>query len=78
MGAVIGAALLLFPAKLVVRMTDRHSARVAEIEAGAPEAYFEELRELKAYPPPKKPMTLRVLGGVLLVVSAGLIVINLS
>lgn len=57
-------------------MADRNSARIAEIEAGAPEAYFEDLRELRAYPPSKRPLTLRVFGAGLLAISAGLIALD--
>lgn len=76
-GAVIGTALLLCPAKLNNRMNDRHPQRIAEIEAGAPEAYFEELRELRAYPHPSSPTIVRVLGAGLLALSLALLAFRL-
>ncbi len=76
-GAVIGAALLLYPTKVGRQMTDRHSQRIAEIEAGAPEAYFEALRELKAYPPISEPAALRILGAGLLTLSLALLAYQL-
>ena len=37
---------------MLVRESRRNwEARLRELDAGAPEAYFEERRELKAYPP---------------------------
>ncbi len=72
-GAVVGAALLLYPSKLGRQMINRRSQRIAEIEAGAPEAYFEELRELKAYPPVSGTAALRLLGAGLVTVSLGLL-----
>ena len=56
-------------------MWENHSERIAELEAGAPEASFEELRELKAYPPPSNPRTLRIIGGAMFMLGAGLIAI---
>jgi hypothetical protein len=76
-GAVVGAALLLYPSKLGRQMTDRHAQRIAEIEAGAPEAHFEELRELKAYPPISGPAALRGLGAGLLTLSLALLAYQL-
>ena len=41
-------------------------SRLDELEKGAPEAYFEERRQLEAYPPPKHATTtkVRVLSGI--------------
>jgi hypothetical protein len=72
-GAVVGAALLLYPSNVGRHMTDRHSQRIAEIDAGAPEAHFEELGELKAYPPVSGPAALRGVGAGLLILSLALL-----
>jgi hypothetical protein len=73
---VLGGALFLFPRAFESRAARNHSGRIAELEAGAPEAHFEELRELKAYPPPAKPTTLRLLGAVVFLISAGVIIVS--
>ena len=62
--AIAGVALLLYPQwvrNLTQAANQRHAARIAELEAGAPEVYFEELRDLKVYPP-TRPRTWRLIG----------------
>lgn len=59
-GLLIGAGLAvlstaipaIFRPDLMVRESARHhKRRLRELQDGAPEAYFEERRELEAYPP---------------------------
>ncbi len=51
--AVLGTAIpAIFRPDLMVRESARHhKRRLRELQDGAPEAYFEERRELEAYPP---------------------------
>ena len=51
--AVLGTAIpAIFRPGLMVRESARHhKRRLRELQDGAPEAYFEERRELEAYPP---------------------------
>ena len=51
--AVLGTAIpSIFRPDLMVHESARHhKRRLRELQDGAPEAYFEERRELEAYPP---------------------------
>lgn len=60
-----GAALLWFPSHFRRDAQGRHAARLAELDAGAEECFFEERRSLKAYRPAKKNRTWQLLGAVL-------------
>ena len=60
-----GAALMWFPRKHRRDAERRHAARLAELNAGAEERFFEERRSLEAYRPAKADMTWK-LGGALL------------
>lgn len=59
---VLGAILLWFPRRIRREVQDRHAARLAQLEAGAEEAYFEERRELEAYKPFRKDRSWQLLG----------------
>lgn len=48
----VTASISIFRPQSLVRSSRRNwVARLRELDAGAPEAYFEERRELEAYPP---------------------------
>lgn len=48
----VSSLVAIFRPELLVRESRRNwEARLRELEAGEPEAYFEERRELEAYPP---------------------------
>ena len=57
-------AAIFRPEALVKESRGNRDARLCELDAGAPENYFEERRELEAYPPRFNPShrTLRLLG----------------
>lgn len=79
--AAVGLLLLLFGPWFAAHRRRRHEARVARRLARGEDAYFEELRELQAYPPPKTlpPTPAQYLIGVLLIVLGGaLIAANLN
>jgi hypothetical protein len=61
-----GLVAIIRPQSLVRDSRRNWQARLRELDAGAPEAYFEERRELEAYPPrfDLSHRTLRLLGGV--------------
>lgn len=65
-----GAALLWFPRRFRRLAQRRHAARLAELEAGGKETYFEERRELQAYPPGRKDFTWQLLGAVFVILGA--------
>ncbi|MFY7744766.1 MAG: hypothetical protein ACOVQY_05045 [Erythrobacter sp.] len=67
--AASGLVAIIRPASLVRESRRNWEARLRELDAGAPEAFFEERRELEAYPPrfDPGPTALRWLGGVGLV-----------
>ena len=46
----VGLPRVVAPRRSLVLSQQDRSKRIAEIEAGAPEHYFEEYRALKAYP----------------------------
>ena len=48
---VSSLAAIVRPDMLVRESRRNWEARLRELDAGAPEAYFEERRELEAYPP---------------------------
>lgn len=49
--SVSGMAAIIRPQSLVRDSRRNWEARLRELNAGAPEKYFEERRELEAYPP---------------------------
>ncbi len=60
----VGLVALFRADWLVARRHAKHAARLAEINAGAPEQLFEERRELLAYPPPRRARLVRLFGAV--------------
>ncbi len=72
---VLTASLLaLFGKRRLPYLSHKYWAeRVAAIEAGAPERYFEEYRALKAYPP--KPSNRRIRIGLWVNVGLGMLII---
>lgn len=62
---IAGAALLWFPRQHRHDAELRHAARLAELNAGADERYFEERRSLEAYRPAKRDLTWQLLGALL-------------
>ena len=66
---------------ILVRESRRNwEARLRELDAGAPEAYFEERRELEAYPPrfDVSHATLRRFGMVGLLLGIAVLVVRLT
>ncbi len=69
--AVIGGiALALMPRLFRARARARYEQRLAARLARGTDAYFEELRSLRAYPPPARALIWRGLGGVLIALGA--------
>ena len=72
-GIALGLVLLFGASPLRRKLELERSARLAELEAGAGEAFFEEKSELEAYPP-LAVTAFRLLGGALVLLSlAGLL-----
>jgi hypothetical protein len=61
-----GAALAVLPGRYRRKSQRIHADRLAELDAGADESFFEERRSLEAYPPMRHDRTWRLLGAVLL------------
>ena len=61
----LGLAMLARGDLFARRAARRHDERLAELEAGGQERFFEERRSLEAYPPFAKSRTWRMLGGLL-------------
>jgi hypothetical protein len=76
--AVSGLVAIIRPQAMVRDSRRNWEARLRELDAGAPEAFFEERRELEAYPPrfDPSPTALRWLGGAGLVL--GLLCITMG
>jgi hypothetical protein len=60
-----GILLLWYPKRHRIEATRRHAARLAEIDAGADERFFEERRALLAYPPASSDPAWQSLGSLL-------------
>ncbi len=78
--AVTGLAAIIRPQSLIRESRRNWEARLRELDSGAPEAFFEERRELEAFPPrfDPGPATLRWLGGGGLVLGVTCLVMGLS
>ena len=73
LAVLAGLALVIHPSpvrEVTQAANKRRAQRIAELEAGAPETYFEELRDLKGYPGPTNIRTWRLLGAGLLLLGA--------
>ncbi|MEA3040569.1 MAG: hypothetical protein QOC65_58 [Sphingomonadales bacterium] len=57
-----GAALLFFPRHYRRQAQRRHRERLAELDAGAAERFFEERRSLEAYRPARSDVAWQCLG----------------
>lgn len=68
--AIIGLILLIWPNFNVRRLEKSHATRMNELNAGADERYFEERRSLEAYPPRRRGLWWRLLGGLLILIAA--------
>lgn len=66
-----GAGLLWFPRQHRQKAQHTHAARLAELDAGGEERYFEERRSLETYRPAKHDLTWQLLGAVLFLLGAG-------
>lgn len=68
----MGFGAVIAPGSLVRDSRRNHQRRLKELEDGAPEAYFEEKRDLESYQPrfDFSEKTIRRLGGVALVLGA--------
>ena len=79
MMTVSSLAAIVRPDMLMRESRRNWEARLHELEAGAPEAYFEERRELEAYPPrfDVSHATLRRLGMVGLAIGIAVLAVRL-
>jgi hypothetical protein len=66
LGIIVGLVLILFAPSIRRKEERKRKARLAELANGASEYYFEERRELEAYPI-RRPPTIRLLGIVLVI-----------
>ncbi len=74
-GIATGIPMAVWPRKVRIKKESAAINRLAEIDAGSEERYFEERRALVAYPPPKTDFRMRVLGIGLSFSGAALIVL---
>ena len=65
---LLGAWMLLAQGHFSAWMERRHQQRLADRHARGQDAYFEELREIRAYPPHRIPPFQRKVGGALLII----------
>lgn len=70
LAVALGAAVLWFPSRYRRAAQQRHAARLAEIEAGAEETYFEEKRALESYRPARRDRTWQLLGAGMVLLGA--------
>ena len=74
---VIGTSLLFRPALFSGPSMKAHAKRLAELDRGEPEAFFEERRSLQTYPPARRHLIWRrVLGGVMVLSAVGLFLVS--
>jgi hypothetical protein len=59
-----GVALLCFPQRFRRQAQLRHDRRLAELDTGTPERFFEERRSLNSYKPATRDRTWRFFGMV--------------
>ena len=77
-GAVlVGAPMILNPAKARQSAEAKWKRRVAELEGGAEKNFFEEHRTLKAYPPLSSDEKKRALGVLLVLLGGAEILMNI-
>lgn len=76
----MGLGAIIAPSTLVRESKSNHKRRLKELEDGAPEAYFEEKRELEAYQPrfDLSEKTIRLLGVFALVLGGIALLLGLS
>jgi hypothetical protein len=72
-GLVLGLALLFLPSRYRDRAERIHAKKLADRLARGSDSYFEELRSLRAYQPPRSAGPWQVLGAILTFLSAFLI-----
>jgi len=65
-----GAALMWFPRKHRRNSQRRHAGRLAELNAGAEERYFEERRSLEAHRPARSDAAWKLCGAVVFLLGA--------
>ena len=70
MAIIAGAILIVAPRIVAARLGRAHDLRVADRLARGSDAYFEELRSLRAYQPMKRIWAIRLIG--LLLVAFGI------
>jgi len=68
-GLVLGLTLIVYPQRAAARTSDMNKSRITDLESGAPESYFEELRSLKTYSANTSQKTIRLFGILLVVFS---------
>lgn len=73
-GVLLGAAMILWSGPGQAFLHARQRSRLAELDAGAGERYFEERRALDAYPAGRPHISL--LGGIVLVSSGVLLFLD--
>ena len=64
-----GVALMVVPGRIRRRAERIHAERLAQLDAGGEESFFEERRSLEAWPPPRHDRSWRWLGAVLILVA---------
>ena len=70
---VIGVSLIFWPRLFTAMGPKAHGRRLSLLQAGEPEAFFEERRALETWPPPKdSPVWRRILGVLMILTAAGL------
>ena len=69
---VVGLGLIFWPPPKQRDKEEQRRARLAELESGAPERYFEERRQLASYGP-KTAGPFRLFGGLLLLLGLALL-----
>ena len=69
---VMGLGAVIAPQTFIKESKRNHARRLKELEDGAPEAFFEEKRELESYQPrfDLSHRAIRIIGGVAMVLGA--------
>ena len=66
--ASMGLWMLIAPHRHRTAGERRHAARLAELDTGATESFFEERRSLQAYRPPRTDRGWRIIGAAMLLI----------
>lgn len=72
----VGLVLLVWPHAIINRAQRRRAERLAELQSGANEQFFEERRSLESYPITTSPDILRLVGMFVIMIALARLISN--